>query len=455
MRAFTKSAIVAVAATIACTLPLGVAAAQTSPFGSLGSLGSLGSSDPGTENPDTPQVTLSKSTGIAAAGESITISGTGFGGAATGTGLYVGVIQDNKWSYSDASAWGAQAFVRPAQIVGGAWSTALDIKAIEGGADCAANACSIYTVMAHGSTDRSQDTKTPITFAPPVVVPAGPAVTVSKTTGLTNDETLTITGTGFGLGGQGIYVGLAQVDKYSPSNSSAFNSTAWIKAAQIVDGGFTTTLKATAIKGDGNCFENACAIYTLADHYSLSDRSQDTQTPVTFAPPVVVPTGPAVTASKTANIAAAGEDITISGTGFEGAAAGTGLYVGVIQDDEWSPTNAGAWGAQTFVRPTQIVGGAWSTTLNIKAIQGGADCAANACSIYTVMAHGSADRSQDTQTPITFAPVVAANAVIDAPEIQNVASVESDAGKSLPIAPLAVGGVIALGLTALALRRRA
>ncbi|MDH6679997.1 hypothetical protein M2284_004222 [Rhodococcus sp. LBL1] len=455
MRAFTKSAVVAVAATIACTLPMGVAAAQASPFGSLGS---LGSSDPGTENPGTenpvPQVTVSQSADIAAAGENITISGTGFDGAATGTGLYVGVIQDDKWSPTDASAWGAQTFVRPTQIVGGAWSTALDVKAIQGGADCLANACSIYTVMAHGSADRSQDTKTPITFAPPVVVPAGPAVTVSKTTGLTDGETLTITGTGFGRGGQGIYVGLAQADKYSPSSSSAFNSSAWIKAAQIVDGGFTTTLKATAIKGDANCFENACSIYTLADHYSLSDRTQDTQTPVTFVPPVVVPTGPAVTASKTQNIAAAGEDITITGTGFDGAAAGTGLYVGVIQDDTWSPTDASAWGAQTFVRPTQIAGGAWSTTLNVKAIQGGADCVANACSIYTVMAHGSADRSQDTKTPITFAPA-AANAVVDAPAIQNVASVESDAGKGLPVAPLAVGGAIAVGLTALALRRRA
>ncbi|RVW09803.1 hypothetical protein EGT67_10150 [Prescottella agglutinans] len=450
MRTFTKSAVVAVAATIACTLPMGVAAAQTSPFGSLGS---LGSSDPGTENP-APQVTVSKSTDIAADGESITVSGTGFDGAAAGAGLYVGVIQDDKWSATDASAWGAQTFVRPAQIVGGAWSTALDIRAIEGGADCLANTCSIYTVMAHGSTDRSQDTRTPITFAPPVVVPVGPAVTVSKTAGLTDGEDITVTGTGFGREGQGVYVGLAQIDKYAPTNSGAFHSTKWIKTAQIVDGGFTTTLTATAIKGDANCFENACAIYTLADHYSLGDRSQDTRTPVTFAPPVVAPSGPAVTASKTANIAAAGEDVTISGTGFDGAAAGTGLYVGIIQDDKWSPTDASAWGAQTFVRPTAIVGGAWSTTLNIKAIQGGADCVANTCSIYTVMAHGSTDRSQDTRTPITFAPV-AANAVVDAPEIENVASVESDAGNGLPIAPLAVGGAIATGLALMALRRRA
>lgn len=162
MRAFTKSAVVAVAATIACTLPLGVAAAQTSPFGSLGS---LGSSDPGTENPE-PQVTVSKATGIAAAGEDITISGAGFDGAAAGTGLYVGVIQDDEWSPTDATVWGAQTFVHPTTIVGGAWSATLNIAAIQGGADCLANACSIYTVMAHGSDDRSQDTRTPVTFAP-------------------------------------------------------------------------------------------------------------------------------------------------------------------------------------------------------------------------------------------------------------------------------------------------
>lgn len=80
MRAFTKSAIVAVATTVACTMPLGVAAAQTSPFGSLGS---LGSSDPGTEEPGevTPLVSLSKATDLVADGETITVTGSGFSGA--------------------------------------------------------------------------------------------------------------------------------------------------------------------------------------------------------------------------------------------------------------------------------------------------------------------------------------------------------------------------------------
>ena len=224
----------------------------------------------------------------------------------------------------DAAAWMTTKWLRSTDIVGGSWSAAIDVEAVKAGSDCLVNACSIYTIAAHGSSDRSQDTRTPITFAQPIV-PAGPAVTVSKSTGLTNDEEITVTGTGFGRGGQGIYVALAQVDRYSNTDSAVFHSTKWIKPAQIVDGGFTTTLKATAIKGDANCYENACAIFTLADHNTLTDRSQDTQTPVTFAPPVVVPT-PTVTANKTTNLVA-GDTITVSGTGFQGAAAGTGIFI--------------------------------------------------------------------------------------------------------------------------------
>ncbi len=446
MRALTKSAVLAVAATVACTLPMGVAAAQTSPFGSLGS---LGSSDPGPETP-APQVTVSKSADISAAGETITVTGSGFSGG--GDGIYVGLVQDDKFSVTDAAAWMTTKWLRSTDIVGGSWSAAIDVEAVKAGSDCLVNACSIYTIAAHGSSDRSQDTRTPITFAQPIV-PAGPAVTVSKSTGLTNDEEITVTGTGFGRGGQGIYVALAQVDRYSNTDSAVFHSTKWIKPAQIVDGGFTTTLKATAIKGDANCYENACAIFTLADHNTLTDRSQDTQTPVTFAPPVVVPT-PTVTANKTTNLVA-GDTITVSGTGFQGAAAGTGLYYGIVQDDQFSTTNSAAWITTAFVTPAQIVDGSWTGSISATALKGTSNCYVKACSIRTVMAHGSTDRTQDTRTPIAFAPLPPANAVVDAPEIENAASVHSSSDSGLPIAPLAIGGAIAAGLAVTALRRRA
>lgn len=440
MRALTKSAVVAVAATVACTLPLGVAAAQTSPFGSLGS---LGSSDPGPETP-APQVTASKTTDIAAAGETITVTGSGFSGA--GDGIYVGLVQDDKFSATDAGAWMTTKWLRSTDIVGGSWSAAIDVEALKNGSDCLVNTCSIYTVAAHGSTDRSQDTKTPVTFAAPVV-PA-PSVTLSKATGLTNDEEITVTGTNFSANGQGIYVALAQVDKYSNTNSAVFHSTKWIKPAQIVDGGFTTTLKATAIKGDANCYVNACAIYTLADHNTLTDRSQDTKTAVAFAPK------PAVTANKTTNLVV-GDTITVSGTGFQGAAAGNGIYYGIVQDNQFSTTNSAAWITTGFIAKGQIVGGAWTATISAAAVNAISNCYVNSCSIYTVMAHGSPDRTQDTTTPITFASLPPANAVVDAPEIENAASVQSDSDNGLPVAPLAIGGAIAAGLVVTALRRRA
>ncbi|WP_420881348.1 hypothetical protein [Rhodococcus sp. (in: high G+C Gram-positive bacteria)] len=446
MRALTKSAVVAVAATVACTLPLGVAAAQTSPFGSLGS---LGSSDPGPETP-APQVTASKTTDIAAAGEDITISGTGFDGAAARNGLYVGVIQDNEWSFTDADAWGAQTFVVPTSIVGGAWSTTLNIKAIQGGADCAANACSIYTVMAHGSTDRSQDTKTPITFAAPIVEPepANPQVTASKTSSIVFEgDEITVTGTGFDGATDGVYVGIMQDAIYTHTSAKGWNATAWVRGNEITNGAFTKTIEVKGETDLSNCAANPCSLRTLAPKGS-ADRTFDTVTPVSFTAP-----RPAVTISKTQNIAAAGEDITVTGRYFSGKAPG--LYVGVVQDNKFSTTDASAWGKANFVQTSAISDGTWSLTFTAKAVEGGADCTTNTCSIRTIMAHGSPDRTQDTTTPITFAPVAPANLVVDAPEIENAASVQSSSDNGLPVAPLAIGGAIAAGLAVTALRRRA
>ncbi|SDD03392.1 hypothetical protein [Rhodococcus tukisamuensis] len=309
MRTFNKAAIAAVAATIAWTLPVGVAGAFTTPFGDIdtGSLGSVGSSAPEPEGPGTedpvPAVTLSKSTDLTAAGDTVTVSGTGFSGA--GAGLYVGLIQDSKYSATDSTAWMTTQWLKPADITAGAWTATIDVAAVVNGSDCLVNTCSIYTVAAHGSADRTQDTKTPVTFKAPVVVPAGPAVTLSKAT----------------------------------------------------------------------------------------------------------------------DVAPAGETITVSGTGFSGAAPG--LYVGLVQDSKYSATDAGAWMTTAFIRPTQIVGGAWTATVDAAAVLNGSDCLVNTCSIYTVAAHGSADRTQDTKTPVSFA----APAATAASEFRTVA------GKSLPVAP--------------------
>ncbi|MFD4183743.1 hypothetical protein [Rhodococcus sp. NPDC058514] len=204
MRPFHKVAATAAAAALVSALPIGIATAATPVDLDLGSTASIettmaegGGTDvlakiqsdllagldtgslegllpggPGTENPGTepepelpagPTVTLSKATGLAAAGETITVSGTRFSGA--GSGLYVGLIQDSKYSATDSTAWMTTKWLKPAEIVDGVWTATVDVAAVKGDSDCLKNTCSIYTVAAHGSADRTQDTKTPVTFA--------------------------------------------------------------------------------------------------------------------------------------------------------------------------------------------------------------------------------------------------------------------------------------------------
>ncbi|MFE3291536.1 hypothetical protein [Rhodococcus sp. NPDC059234] len=195
MRTFHKAAVAAAAVALVSALPAGIATAATPlnlDLGSTASIGtelpalqgintdllagldtgSLGGLFPGSEGtnpegpgpvePAGPKVTVSKKTDIAAAGETITVSGAGFSGA--GSGLYVGLIQDSKYSATDSTAWMTTKWLKAADIVNGAWTANIDVAAVVGSSDCLKNTCSIYTVAAHGSPDRTQDTKTPVTF---------------------------------------------------------------------------------------------------------------------------------------------------------------------------------------------------------------------------------------------------------------------------------------------------
>ncbi|MFD4183846.1 hypothetical protein ACFWPB_22540, partial [Rhodococcus sp. NPDC058514] len=101
--------------------------------------------------------------------------------------------------------------------------------------------------------------------------------------------------------------------------------------------------------------------------------------------------GPPVTSvGKTTGLNVDGETITVSGSGFSGS--DPGIYVGLAQDNRFSTTNAEAWISTVFIRPSQITGGTWSTSVQVMAVKGASDCTENSCSIYTVAAHGSADR---------------------------------------------------------------
>lgn len=184
MRGFSKFAITAAVATMAFAGSAGVAGAAL-PFADLGtgSLGSLSSlfptpEQPGPEQPEPEECSVNIGAPVAGEGitvdatklkclvdgDKITVSGEGFSGA--GNGIYVGLAQDDQYSVTDASKFLATQWVRASSIQGGAWSVDLDIVAANAAnnSDCTVNACSIYTLSAHGSQDRTQDTQTPVTF---------------------------------------------------------------------------------------------------------------------------------------------------------------------------------------------------------------------------------------------------------------------------------------------------
>ncbi|WP_307810589.1 hypothetical protein [Tomitella biformata] len=431
-------------------------------------------------------MTLSKAAGLDPDGEKITVSGSGFSGA--GAGIYVGLVQDNKFSATNADVWLTQEFIRSASMTAGSWSATVDAKAVVGDSDCITNKCSIYTVAAHGSADRSQDTVTRVAFEaatttpptttppptePPVTTPPttkppttkppttnppttkppagnGPNVTLSKGSGLNaSGESITVRGTGFSGGGYGIYVGLAQKNQFSHTDAAVFQDAKFIKSADMSGGSWSTTLNVNSAVPNGDCLTNACAIYTLAAHGS-SDRSQDTSVDVSFVgtpprPGSGTPDGGTgggggtgtsgggtgggaeaagggtfasnsaltVSLSKSTGLNPGGDMVTISGSGFSGAAPG--LYVGMVQDSKFSSTNADVWMTTAFLKPDAISGGSWSTTMELAAIMNGSDCMVSTCSIYTVAAHGSSDRSQDSRTPVGFLGGVAPDNASGAP----------------------------------------
>ncbi|WP_296105357.1 neocarzinostatin apoprotein domain-containing protein [uncultured Corynebacterium sp.] len=297
--------------------PQGAASAQQAPAPS-GARSSSGAA-----------VTLSKTQNLNPSGDTIRVSGQGF--KTSGNGVYVGIAQQDQFSTTNADVFG------PGTVwvsnkkgnlnADGSFSIDLPVSATFGSANCLTNACAVYTFAAHGSSDRSQDTATPVSFAGGVAASSaqqaaqsvatgvsrsggssgsasssggyglsqasgasgtsgqsrsGARVSVSRTTiSPTGKTPVTVTGQGFKTGGNGVYVGVAEKSKFSFTDASVFGATNWVRPQQISsDGSFSTTLNIEPIFDGGNCIKNQCAIFTFAAHGS-TDRSQDTVTDIT------------------------------------------------------------------------------------------------------------------------------------------------------------------------------
>lgn len=399
---------------------------------------------PGASGPSTGKLTLTvePTTGLTS-GATVSVSGAGY---RAGENIYLAqTIAKPSSGYPSTYADAKKVTVSGA----GTFSSKLVVKSSFDSVNCQRTACFIASFTAFPKlADRSQDAWIPISFggaaqgadtAPSNDATGGtpdgdtarsvgaPSVSVSRASGLNPaGDTVAVSGRGFATSGPGIYVGIAQTDQFSTTDSTSFGSeTVWVSTnngRMRQDGSFSVQLPVKAKFGRADCTANPCAVYTFAAHGS-GDRSQDTATGISFVGgpsadgAVDVPAdggasrnkpdeddttaGTASTSLSTAVIAPTGvTPITVNGSGF--ATSGPGVYVGVAETGKFSSTDANSFGAVTWVQPKQISDdGSFSVTLDVEPVFAAGNCIERACAVYTFAAHGSSDRSQDTSSPIT------------------------------------------------------
>ncbi|NHC24941.1 hypothetical protein G6553_17370 [Nocardioides sp. IC4_145] len=141
----------------------------------------------------------------------------------------------------------------------------------------------------HASGAGSDAKKAPAAFTAQAsqAAAAKPAVTYATTAAsAANGLTLAVSGTGFNgttnLGDNGVYVGLAPAGGLPETDDigdqSKFAAAAWVPAAQISAGAFTTSLTAATAELERG---TAYALYTWQAH-THSNTTQDTETPVSI-----------------------------------------------------------------------------------------------------------------------------------------------------------------------------
>ena len=410
-------------------------------------------------------VSLSKSTGIAAAGETLTVNGSGFDSSGA-KGIYVqfckqvGTSGTAAGRPSGANCSGAQQWISqtapPASAAwtgSGTFATTIAAASSWGTVDCraAGTVCGVVTRNDHTEPGvYDQDTFTPVTFAADPIVPA-PVVVPSKTANLTAaGETLTIEGSGFDST-RGIYVmfcrqvGTSGTAAGRPSGDNCSAAQKWISqtappasATWTGTGTFSTTLDVAATFKSIDCRAagTTCGIVTRNDHTNPGVYDQDSFTPITFAADVPVePTGPSVTVTPTTGLDGAGDTVTVAGTGFP---EGQGVYVRFCQAptgtsgtaagrpaaavcdvpaDLWVTPDPPAAGP-----PANLVDGAFSVTLDVAGRFAGessvVECmVADACGVAIRRDHvgGATDYALDSYTGVSFDPT-STPPVVDEPE---------------------------------------
>lgn len=387
-------------------------------------------------------VTLSKATGLDAAGETITVTGSGYD---TGKGVYLWFCENTGTRPTGASCDGSTqvwisdsplALVTPGSARWGAdgtFSVSITVRAVFNDVDCTQVSCGVAVRNDHQSPGTDFDSVTPVSFgtipeAPEETTTTAPTsahvtrISLSRSADLAGGEVITVSGTGF-VPDQGVYVQFCAAPTGALGTQAGRTTTCypeqdgertvWLTPVPA-DGTWTTPLTVSDTFGEVDCRTQSCGVFVRRDHSGGStDFSQDAFAPVTFGDPATTPTTAPVPAGARLTVTPAtgivsGSTVTVAGAGFR---AGHEVFVGVC---DLAVAN---FAACDFTNVEQVTvehiaraggPGTFSAQLVARGTFGSTDCstAASRCGVATWAVSGN-DAALEASSPIAFAGAAA------------------------------------------------
>ena len=363
---------------------------------------------PEPEKQANPQITLSTDEIKSDEGASVTVSGTGFYGEQAQHGVYVYLVRKDAFPAHSADerdpAVAAVAFVKGADIQDGAFTAVLNVPGNT--LDPAAE-----YVVATGATGAAQDdgaalkagllqASAPVKVTEPQKQ-ADPKITLSATELKVDAESneVLVNGTGFhGQGAaKGVSVGVYEADEQGQPTGSPVGNEALVHANDLHDGGF-----AASVTVPGSLLD-ASKKYVVAAKAENEGVKLVALSPVTVKPAQPV-ADPKLSIDKSELDPTQDNAVTVSGSGYVGAAAQNGVYVAVVEAEKWQEGNTPdthSVAAMTRIAAEDVHDGQFRATLNIAA--GTLDASKK----YLIVSFASpelnkSDRSLDTTAEITL-----------------------------------------------------
>ena len=363
---------------------------------------------PEPEKQANPQITLSTDKIKSDEGASVTVSGTGFYGEQAQHGVYVYLVRKDAFPAHSADerdpAVAAVAFVKGADIQDGAFTAVLNVPGNT--LDPAAE-----YVVATGATGAAQDdgaalkagllqASAPVKVTEPQKQ-ADPKITLSATELKVDAESneVLVNGTGFhGQGAaKGVSVGVYEADEQGQPTGNPVGNEALVHANDLHDGGF-----AASVTVPGSLLD-ASKKYVVAAKAENEGVKLVALSPVTVKPAQPV-ADPKLSIDKSELDPTQDNAVTVSGSGYVGAAAQNGVYVAVVEAEKWQEGNTPdthSVAAMTRIAAEDVHDGQFRATLNIAA--GTLDASKK----YLIVSFASpelnkSDRSLDTTAEITL-----------------------------------------------------